>query len=286
LGMVTSSLWSDFDNDGQIDLIVVGEWMPITVFKNNGGSFKNITKDLDLEATTGWWFSINEGDFDNDGDMDYLVGNLGLNYKYKANKEETFDIYVNDFDKNKSNDIVLSYYNEGEKFPVRGRECSSQQIPAIKKKFKNYETYSNATLVDIYTEQDLSASLHYQVNSFASVFLENKEGAFITHQLPMEAQFSSINQILVDDYDKDGNLDAVIAGNLYVSEVETPRNDASFGYYLKGDGKGQFKAISPLASGLYIKGDTKDMAEIKIGDRKYIIVAKNDDYLQFIEFKE
>ena len=285
LGMVTSSLWSDFDNDGQIDLIVVGEWMPITVFKNNGGSFKNITKDLDLEATTGWWFSINEGDFDNDGDMDYLVGNLGLNYKYKANKEETFDIYVNDFDKNKSNDIVLSYYNEGEKFPVRGRECSSQQIPAIKKKFKNYEAYSNATLVDIYTEQDLSASLHYQVNSFASVFLENKEGAFITHQLPMEAQFSSINQILVDDYDKDGNLDAVIAGNLYVSEVETPRNDASFGYYLKGDGKGQFTAIPPSKSGLYIKGDTKDMVEIKIGNKKYIIAAKNDDYLQFIKIK-
>ena len=285
LGMVTSSLWSDFDNDGQIDLIVVGEWMPITVFKNNKGSFKNITKDLNLDATTGWWFSLNEGDFDNDGDLDYIVGNLGLNYKYKANKEETFDIYVNDFDKNKSNDIVLSYYNGGEKFPVRGRECSSQQIPAIKKKFKNYETYSNATLVDIYTEQDLSSSLHYQVNSFASVFLENKEGAFITHELPTEAQFSSINQILVDDYDKDGNLDAIIAGNLYVSEVETPRNDASFGYYLKGDGKGQFTAIPPSKSGLYIKGDTKDMVEIKIGNKKYIIAAKNDDYLQFIEIK-
>ena len=285
LGMVTSSLWSDYDNDGQIDLIVVGEWMPITIFKNNKGSFKNITKDLNLDATTGWWFSINEGDFDNDGDLDYIVGNLGLNYKYKANKEETFDIYVNDFDKNKSNDIVLSYYNGGEKFPVRGRECSSQQIPAIKKKFKNYETYSNATLVDIYTEQDLSSSLHYQVNSFASVFLENKEGAFITHELPTEAQFSSINQILVDDYDEDGNLDAIIAGNLYVSEVETPRNDASFGYYLKGNGKGKFKAIPPSKSGLYIKGDTKDMVEIKIGNKKYIIAAKNDDYLQFIEIK-
>tara|TARA_B110000858_G_C17730027_1_gene439593 strand:- start:89 stop:1258 length:1170 start_codon:yes stop_codon:yes gene_type:complete len=285
LGMVTSSLWSDFDNDGQIDLIVVGEWMPITVFKNNKGSFKNITKDLNLDTTTGWWFSLNEGDFDNDGDLDYIVGNLGLNYKYKANKEETFDIYVNDFDNNKSNDIVLSYYNGGEKFPVRGRECSSQQIPAIKKKFKNYETYSNATLVDIYTEQDLGASLHYQVNSFASVFLENKEGAFITHELPTEAQFSSINQILVDDYDNDGNLDAIIAGNLYVSEVETPRNDASFGYYLKGDGKGQFTAIPPSKSGVYIKGDTKDMVEIKIGNKKYIIAAKNDDYLQFIEIK-
>ena len=117
------------------------------------------------------------------------------------------------------------------------------------------------------------------------MFLENKEGTFTTHQLPMEAQFSSINQILVDDYDKDGNLDAVIAGNLYVSEVETPRNDASFGYYLKGDGKGQFKAISPEVSGMYIKGDTKDMVEIKIRDKKYIIVAKNDDYLQFIEVK-
>ena len=140
-------------------------------------------------------------------------------------------------------------------------------------------------MVDIYTEQDLKASLHYQVKSFASVFLENKEGTFITHQLPIEAQFSSINQILVDDYDKDGNLDAVIAGNLYVSEVETPRNDASFGYYLKGDGKGQFKAISPSESGIFIKGDTKDMVEIKIGDQKYIIAAKNDDYLQFIKVK-
>ena len=154
---------------------------------------------MNLDATTGWWFSLNMPILTM---MAIWILFLHLNYTIKGlNKEETFDIYVNDFDKNKSNDIVLSYYNGGEKFPVRGRECSSQQIPAIKKKFKNYETYSNATLVDIYTEKDLSASLHYQVNSFASVFLENKEGAFITHELPTEAQFSSINQILVDDYE-------------------------------------------------------------------------------------
>ena len=115
------------------------------------------------------------------------------------------------------------------------------------------------------------------------MYLENKGGKFIIHQLPIEAQFSSINQILVDDYDKDGNLDALIAGNLYVSEVETPRNDASFGCFLKGDGKGNFKAIKPSKSGVFIKGDTKDLAEINVKEQKYIIAAKNDDYLQFIK---
>jgi|TARA_B110000902_G_scaffold216175_1_gene248906 hypothetical protein len=284
LGMATSAIIADIDNDSWLDIIIVGEWMPIKVFKNMKTEFKEVSSEMGLNNdSTGWWWSIKEGDFDNDGDIDFMLGNNGLNYKYKATEDETFDIYVNDFDNNNKEDIVLSYYSEGEQVPVRGRSCSSQQIPSIKKKFKNYNSFSEATLVDVYSKKSLESSLHYQVKSFASVYLENKGGKFIIHQLPIEAQFSSINQILVDDYDKDGNLDALIAGNLYVSEVETPRNDASFGCFLKGDGKGNFKAIKPSKSGVFIKGDTKDLAEINVKEQKYIIAAKNDDYLQFIK---
>lgn len=286
LGMVTSAIWSDFDNDGLKDLIVVGEWMPITVFKNNQGSFENVTKTMNLEDTSGWWFSIKEGDFDEDGDMDFIVGNLGLNYKYQANKDETFDIYFNDFDENKKNDIVLSYFNDGKKYPVRGLSCSSEQMPAIKQKFKTYESFSDATLVDVYTENDLEQSLHYQVKSFASVYLENKNGSFKAHKLPNLAQISSINQVIVKDFDNDQNLDVVIAGNLYGSEVETPRNDASNGLFLKGNGKGNFDPIVGYKSGFFADGDVKDLGMIKIKNTNYIVVAKNDDYLQFIKINE
>ena len=286
LGMVTSAVWTDIDKDGWTDLMIVGEWMPITVFRNNEGSFENITKKLDLQDTNGWWFSIQQADFDKDGDMDYIVGNLGLNYKYKANKEETFDIYVNDFDKNNSNDIVLSYYDEGIEYPVRGRQCSSDQIPAIKKKFKDYDEFSTATLEDVYTKKDLNRSLNYKVRSFASIYLENNDGDFIIKKLPNYAQISIINQILVKDFDNDSNLDIVIAGNLYGSEVETPRNDAGIGLYLKGNGKGAFEPVRAYESGLFINGDTKDLVMIKIGDNNYIIAAKNDDYLQFIKVNQ
>jgi hypothetical protein len=308
----------DYDKDGDLDLFVGGRLVPgnyplpansyilenvstkkdpkfidvtkkiapeledLGFFKNNKGTFENVTNNMNLEDSTGWWFSIKEGDFDEDGDMDFIVGNLGLNYKYKANSEETFDVYFNDFDKNESNDIVLSYFDEGEKFPVRGRECSSQQIPAIKKKFENYESFSNATLVDIYTEQDLEKSLHYQVKSFASIYLENKDGTFIIHKLPNLAQVSNINQIIVKDFNKDSHLDFAIAGNLYGSEVETPRNDAGIGLLLNGDGKGNFEVIEGVESGLFIPGDVKDMENIKINNFEYILAAKNDDYIQFI----
>ncbi|MFI1744576.1 VCBS repeat-containing protein [Thalassobellus sediminis] len=283
LGMATSAIITDFNNDTWLDIIIVGEWMPIRVFKNTKTGFEEVSDNLGLtKDTTGWWWSINEGDFDNDGDMDYIVGNNGLNYKYKATEKETFDIYVNDFDEDSNKDIVLSYYNEGKQYPVRGRGCSSQQIPGIKKKFKDYESFSEATLADVYTEKNLDESLHYQVKSFASVYLENKNGKFIIHKLPNLAQLSSINQILIDDYDQDGKLDALIVGNLYVSEVETPRNDAGYGLFLKGNGNGSFKPISVSKSGLYIPGDVKDMATIKVGSTSYFIAAKNDDYLQFI----
>ncbi len=286
IGMVTSASLTDYNNDGWIDLVLTGEWMPITVFENNHGKFKNVTKKLNLDNSTGWWFSIKSGDFDKDGDKDFIVGNLGLNNKYKASKQKTFDIYFNDFDRNKTNDIVLSYYNKGKQYPVRGLSCSSNQMPAIKKKFKNYESFSKATLADIYTKKDLKKSLHYQVKSFASVYLENKGDKFVIHQLPNLAQVSNINQIIVKDFDNDSNLDFIVAGNFFDFEVETPRNDAGIGLLLKGDGKGNFKPIKADKSGLYVPDDVKDMAMIKIHNNNYIIVAKNNDYIQFIKINK
>ncbi|MDO7172948.1 CRTAC1 family protein [Mariniflexile sp. AS56] len=284
LGMATSAIITDFNSDDSEDIIIVGEWMPIRVFENVNGTFKEVSEALGLtKDTTGWWWSINEGDFDGDGDMDYIVGNNGLNYKYKATENETFDIYMNDFDNDNKKDIVLSYYNEGKQYPVRGRECSSQQNPNIKEKFKNYETFSNATLVDVYEKDALESAIHYQVKSFASIYLENKGGKFIIHELPVEAQVSSINKILVDDFDKDGALDIVIAGNLYSSEIETPRNDAGYGLFLKGNNKGGFLPVSTYESGFFIPGDVKEMETIKVKNKKHIIAAKNNDFLQFVQ---
>lgn len=283
LGLVTTSLWLDYDNDGWEDLFVSGEWMPITVFKNEEGNFKNVTKELGLSETVGWWFSLSSGDFDKDGDLDIICGNLGLNYKYKANNKETFDIYLNDFDDNNINDIVLSYYNGGKKYPVRGRQCSSQQMPNIKKKYETYNEYSTATLTDVYDESKLEKGIHYQVKSFASIYLENTNNSFKQHILPNEAQISPINQILIKDFDKDGNLDAITAGNLFASEVETPRADAGYGMFLKGDGQGNLKPIPANLSGFYTNGDVKDMALIKVKGSVYAISVKNNDFLQFIK---
>lgn len=286
LGMATSAVITDFNNDSWEDIIIVGEWMPITILENNKGVFENVTEKFELNETVGWWWSINEGDFDNDGDIDYIIGNNGLNYKYKATEDETFDIYVEDFDQNSKEDIVLSYYEDGEQYPLRGRQCSSQQVPGIKEKFKNYDEFSTATLIDVYGEKNLKNALHYQVKSFASIYLENTKDGFKIHQLPIEAQFSSINQILVDDYDKDGNLDILIAGNLYNSEVETPRNDASYGAFLKGNGKGEFQAIPAAQSGFYTSGDVKDLQTIIIEEIPYILSIKNNDFIQFITYNK
>ena len=283
LGLATSACFTDINGDGWEDIVVVGEWMPIKIFINDEGNrFLEKSKDYGLSDTSGWWFSVKSADFDNDGDQDLIVGNLGLNYKYKAESDETFDIYFNDFDGNKKNDIVLSYFNDGKKYPVRGRECSSQQIPTIKKKFKDYDSFSKATLEDVYGEK-LNKSLHYSVKSFSSIYLENKGGSFKTHKLPNEAQISPINQILIEDFDKDSHIDILVAGNLYGSEVETPRADAGRGLYLKGDSKGNFQPIKIRNSGLNINGDTKDLDIITIKDQKYILASKNNDFVQFIK---
>ena len=283
LGLVTASSWIDFDNDGWEDLVVVGEWMPIKFFKNVNGSFKDVSAELLKGKSSGWWFDIQKGDFDNDGDQDLIVGNLGKNYKYQASEDAPFKIYLNDFDENEKPDIVLSYKKGETEFPVRGRQCSSQQMPAIKAKFKDYNSFASSSLKQIYTTKMLEESLSYEITSFASIYLENEGGKFTMKPLPQLAQISSINKFVVDDFNADGNLDVVLAGNLYNSEVETPRNDASFGLFLEGNGTGDFTPRTMMESGLKIVGDVRDMELLYKNNKKHLLVARNDDRLQLIQ---
>jgi len=283
LGLVTASSWIDFDKDGWEDLVVVGEWMPIKFFKNNKGTFEDVSDELFPGKSNGWWFDIQKGDFDNDGDEDLILGNLGKNYKYQASKEGPFKVYVNDFDENERPDIVLSYKKGETEFPVRGRQCSSQQMPAIKAKFKDYNSFAGASLKQIYTTEMLKNSLSYEITSFSSIYLENNNGTFSASPLPQLAQISSINKFVVDDFNSDGNLDVVLAGNLYNAEVETPRNDSSFGLYLEGDGAGNFKAQTMMESGLKIVGDVRGMELLSINGQKHILAAKNDAQMQLIK---
>ncbi|WP_226979536.1 VCBS repeat-containing protein [Zobellia roscoffensis] len=285
LGMITDARWTDFDGNGTLDLIVVGEWTPILFYSNVNGVFKNVTDATGLENTSGWWSSITESDFDADGDMDYVVGNLGLNYKYQASIEAPFEVYADDFDENGRKDIVLSYYNFGKLFPVRGKSCSSQQMPSLSKKFEDYNSFASAELDEIYGKEKLvEAEIHYQAETFATSYIENLgNGKFGLTKLPNEAQFSSVNKIISEDFDKDGLKDIVVAGNLYASEIETPRNDSSIGAFLKGDGNGNFVATKNQDNGLYLDGDVKDASLIHIKGNKFIISVRNNDTLQFVK---
>lgn len=279
IGLVTDANWSDYDNDGDLDLFVVGEWMGITVFENKDNQFERVAVK-GLENTEGWWFAIESGDFDQDGDMDFVVGNLGLNYKYKTSPEEQFDVFYKDFDGNGSKDIVLGYYNFGEHFPVRGFSCSSQQVPQLKKDIKKYDIFASMDMNSIYGEENLDKADHFITNTFASHLLINEGGKFIMKELPKEAQFSNINDFLIEDINADGHLDIVAIGNLFVSEIETSRNDAGTGTVLLGNGKNEFRVIPLSDSGFFANKDAKKIRQINVAGEKWILVANNDDELQ------
>ena len=282
LGMLTDGLWSDFDLDGDEDLIVAGVWMPITVFENQDGKLTKVKtpQNSPLRNSVGWWLCIEAYDIDQDGDQDYLAGNLGLNYKYKASPENPFSVHYDDFDDNGSKDIVLSYYNFGERFPLRGRSCSSQQIPALKQQFPDYHSFASSSLSEIYGELSLTQALHYEARMFESIWIENRGGEFVFHPLPPEAQFSSINDVIISDLDQDGQADVVLAGNMYHSEVETTRNDGSIGLLLRGQGEWKFEAVPMSESGLLLPYQVMQMEMLELGGIPSIMVAPNNDKLK------
>ena len=286
IGMVTDVHWSDINQDGNEDFIVAGMWMAPTIFLQKNGSFKIDRSDNDLARKSGWWFCITPSDLDKDGDEDFVLGNLGLNYKYKATQETPFSVHYDDFDANGKKDIVLSYYNFGELYPLRGRSCSSQQIPQLAQSFPTYDIFASSDLQDIYGADKLEKALHYEVNTFASMILENiGDGLFIEHELPIEAQFSNINDIWAGDLNNDGYSDLIFVQNMFGSEVETPRNDAGMGLYMKGVSPFSFVPIPPQESGLFLSHECKKISMLNQNPPTFV-VAVNNRNVQVLNYKK
>ncbi|WP_456457890.1 VCBS repeat-containing protein [Reichenbachiella sp.] len=286
MGMVTDASFGDFDQDQAPDLMIVGEWMNPTLLIQKNDGFVDESEKYGLSDEKGWWFSLMPYDFDQDGDLDLVAGNLGRNYKYRASLEEPFEVYAHDFDGSGSLDIVLGYQKKGIQFPLRGRECSSNQMPFIKEKFPTYDQFAKASLVEVYGEAPLQEALHYQAYNFNTTYFENVNGtSFEARPLPVESQLSVVNSLHRMDVNEDGHMDILLAGNLFVAEVETVRSDAGLGMILLGDGKGDFTPVDSEKSGLFLQKDVRAIKAISLGEHKSkgIIVANNDDYIQVIQ---
>ncbi len=277
LGMVTCASFADLNQDGFPDLILAGEWMPIKIFLNKNGEL-NFHKNI--KNTEGWWNEIQATDLDNDGDLDFVLGNLGLNHKYHASPEHPFHVYSDDLDNNKKTDIILAYEYHEKQVPVRGRSCSSAQIPEIKQKFPSYASFAQADVFDIYGPP-LQKSLHKIATNFASIVLENKGNTeFEMHFLPPEAQFAQINGISFSDVNNDKRKDLVLFGNFYAFEVETPRSDALQGLLLLNKGNFIFQPVSSEESGIFNWKDARKSQTIRINKETCILVPNNNDELK------
>ncbi|TAH19533.1 MAG: RNA-binding protein [Cytophagales bacterium] len=282
IGMVTDALWTDFDNDGQPDLLIVGEFMPITFFKNQNGKFILNSKQEVLNSKTAWWNSLVAGDFDNDGDTDYVAGNLGLNSMYKATESEPTTVYAKDFDGNGSYDAVLGcFMNDslGNRFayPMHSRDDMIKQMLFIRKKFPRYAQYGTATMDDIFSKDTLQGAQMLKATYFESSYIENQgNGNFALRKLPIEAQFAPVFGMKATDIDQDGNLDLLLIGNDYGSEVFIGRLDAFYGLYLKGDGKGNFAPVSLPKSGFIVEKDGKALASLFDKNGKEIFIASQN----------
>jgi len=258
--------------------------MPITIYQWRGDQYEDATTAFNLDRTQGWWNTIEVADIDQDGDQDFILGNLGLNYKFKASVDEPFTVFADDFDNNGTNDIFLAKYNEDRIVPIRGKECSSQQIPALNKKFTTYKEFAKADIHEI-LEGKTKKALKYEARQFSSVILENQEGALQIKTLPTLAQFSTINGIVAQDLNGDQQVDLLLAGNRFEAEVETTRADSSPGVLLLNDRNNSWKAIAIAESGFFVPYNVKTLQKIKLGKEQAIgiLVGVNDGELRLYQ---
>jgi len=280
-GLVNDVLITDFNQDDLLDFIVVGEWTAIGFFENTGSGFRNIAEKYGLSDKLGWWFSITVTDVNNDKLPDYVFGNVGLNTKFKASIEKPFKIYGGDFDDNGTFDMMLSKKYKNEYVPVRGKECSTQQMPYISQKFTSYDAFANATIGDI-LEDKINSSLSLEVNDFRSVILVNDGGGgFNIEYLPNMAQTFPLLSCISFDINSDGFEDLILAGSIYDTEVETPRWDAGTGLVLLSNHKDNYATVSTSKSGLFFKGNIKDLALLHVVNTNsdYIFAVKNNEPL-------
>jgi hypothetical protein len=282
IGMVSDALWTDFDGDGQVDLLVAGEWMPLTFFRNKGGRLTNVTASTGLGASQGWWNSLVAGDFDGDGDVDYLAGNLGLNSRFKASAAEPVRVVARDFDENGSVDPVLSYYLQGKSYPVAPRDVMIDQIIGMKGRFKRYTDYARATMDETFSAEELKGAYVGESSTMQSSMVENLgNGRFALRTLPARAQFAPAYGLLAGDRNGDGRIDVLMVGNSYATETLSGWYDASIGVSLLGNGKGGFTDAAYEKSGFFVEGDAKAVGEVMVdGTRSLVLVTQNNDSLR------
>ncbi len=277
VGMVTDARWLDIDRDGWLDLVVVGELMPIVVFKNQKGKLQAATELV--AGTEGLWNCLNSGDFDNDGDLDIIVGNIGLNTPYQMSAERPLTVYASDYDGNGSMDAVPVHWKNGREVPLAGRDLFMAQLPGWKTRFPTYANYATTTLHGILNQDQIASSVTRKAVLQESIYLENRgDGNFRIKKLPTHAQFSPIQGIAVTDLNRDGHLDAVVVGNDFSAEPVGGRYDASTGFVLLGDGKGGFLPELFDTSGFLADGDCRDL--VLVGDR-HLVVSRNSNVLKF-----
>lgn len=283
IGMVNDAVWEDIDQDNDLDLLLTGEWMGIEVFINNQGQLQRSEEYQALSSMTGWWNQLHIADVDQDGDNDIIAGNLGLNYKFHATAEKPFHVYTNDFDYNGTADVFLAKYYKGAEVPVRGKTCATQQVPHLAQKISSFNDFASKDLAGI-LGPSVKTALHYEAVEFRSgIFINEGAGEFNFSPFSNEVQQSLINSIVYTDMDGDNVEDLLLAGNNYMSEIETTRADAGIGIFLKGLGKGNFKAISNQQSGFFADKDVRALIAIKNKGYAGIFVINNNNRHQLFQ---
>jgi hypothetical protein len=293
IGLVCDALFTDFDNDNQPDLVLIGEWMPVTFLKNDNGKFRNVTDSTGIGNKAGWWSSIVAGDFRHTGRTDYIVGNVGLNTLFQASDQYPVSITSADFVENGSYLAIPSLFlpdknGKLQEFIANGRDDIVERWPALKKKYERYATFATATMDDILPANKRATALRLQANTLQSCFLRNDgNGKFTMIPLPPAAQVSVINGMIADDFDEDGNLDVLINGNDFGTHISIGRYDALNGLLLKGDGTGKFSPLTIQQSGIYIPGNGKALVKMIGPNDSYIVAAsQNQDRIKFFELKK
>ena len=283
-GMVTDLTWSDLDGDGQKELVAVGEWMPVSIFQVKNNKLENVTAQFGLEKTNGLFNRLAVADLDKDGDLDLVTGNLGLNTRFAASPNAPFFCYAKDFDNNGTLDPIVAYSEGGKTYPLMQKEVLLKQMPVLKKKFLYAKDYAKATISDVWPQKDLDAALNLAVYDLESCWWENKGGKFVRHSLPIQAQTSSVQGLVCGDFNADGNMDVLMAGNKYGFEVETNPCDAGNGTLLLGDGKGNFAWLDNIFSGFWAMREARDLAVLRgAGGKRIFVVANNNSALQVFD---
>ncbi len=285
LGMVTDAIWNDFDNDNDLDLIVVGEWMNPTIFENNDGTLTNISNQAGTSSFKGWYHRIEASDVDGDGDTDFILGNHGLNSKFKASSTEPIKLYVNDFDQNGSAEQIFTRVIDGKNLPYTLKHELQVQIPEIKKRYLKYASFNDQTMEEIFSPAQLESAVVSEATHLAtSIMINNGDGTFSITALPVEAQFAPTYAIAMADFNGDGTTDILLGGNQYRVKPQAGRYDANYGVLLIGDGTGGFKAVSKAKTGLSINGEVRDFLIREINGEKVLLVAMNNEAIKAYKF--